>query len=190
MLFRKLVYRKSVMGHYEIVAGESVAPPGVPPVDIRFLRGGDVDEVPGSNPYLSAADVERFRSADPICIVARHGDRLAASSWMIRRDHYVTELQRVVRVREGEHFSCRSYVDESFRGHRLLSHMLYAYATSVAGPSDRLWCLIHDWNVPSARAYERVGWRRRGEMGTVVVLGRKIPVDRAQASTRRSGEAT
>ena len=177
LLFRKVIYRNVLMGRYEVPADSSTPPTKPLDLEIGFLDDSRFDEVLGTSPHLTVADVERFKRQNSVCIVARDGDRIAASSWMTWGEVYVTELQRCIHVPQGEHFSCRSYVDPDYRGKSLLSHMIHAYSSRLSA-ADRVWGLVYSWNVASVRSLEKIGWRHTGDYWTRFVLGLKIPGER------------
>lgn len=177
LVFRKAVYREVLMGRYEVAAGASQPPSRPLDLHIDFLEDPAFEEVLGTTPYLSAADVDRFKRQHSVCIVARDGDRIAASSWMTRGKVYVAELQRNVHVPEGEHFSCRSYVHEDYRGMSLLSHMIHAYSARLPA-EDCIWGVVYPWNMASVRSLEKIGWRHTGEYWTRFVFGVKVPGER------------
>ena len=177
LLLRKAIYRNVLMGRYEVPAGSSSPPTRPLDLEIDFLDDPGFDEVLGTSPYLTATNIERFKRQRSVCIVARDGDRIAASSWMTWGDVYVTELHRSVHVPEGEHFSCRSYVNQDYRGKSLMSHMIHAYSMRLPA-DDLVWGLIYPSNVASVRAFEKIGWRHTGDYWTRFVLGFKIPGER------------
>ena len=177
LLFRKAIYRNVLMGRYEVPADSSTQPARPPDLEIDFLDDSGFDEVLGTSPYLTAADVDRFKRQNSVCIVARDGERIAASSWMTWGEVCVTELQRRIHVPQGEHFSCRSYVDSDYRGKSLMSHMVHAYSMRLPA-DDLVWGLIYPTNVASVRAFEKIGWRHTGDYWTRFVFGLKIPGER------------
>jgi len=170
--FRKLIYRRTVMARYEVKAGESRAPGEACPYEVRVLDDHELDLVAGSNPHLSREDLEDLRQQTSSCLVVLDGDRVAASSWLTHGRVRVHELERVVHVPPGEHFSCRSYVDPEYRGRSLHRHMLHAKALQVP-PEHTLWCLVYDWNVASIRSLEAAGWRRSGRCWTRFLFTRR-----------------
>lgn len=186
--FRKLVYRRTVMARYEVRAGESRAPDVACPYEMRLLSADELGLVAESNPYVSREDLADLRRQTSLCLVVLDGDRVAASSWLTSGQVRVHELERVVDVPPGEHFSCRSYVDPGYRGRSLHRHMLHAKALQV--PAEHtLWCLVYDWNVASIRSLEAAGWRRTGRCWTRFLFTRQsaghipqvVPADQGAA---------
>lgn len=177
LVFRKAIYRKVLIGEFGVQAADSVAPAKHHGLMIDFLDRDDWHLALENNPYLNETDLERFRNQSATCIVARDGDRIAASTWMLQGETYVGELFRTLTVPDGQHFSCRSYVDPDYRGRALMGHMLHHYSTTIA-PSDVMWCLIFQWNHASIQTYERTGWRHRGDHRTTFILGRKFQHER------------
>ena len=177
LIFRKLVYRKVVLRRYEIKAAESLAPSMPFNLQISFLEATNFDQASGTSPYLTSEDVERFRQQDSICIVVRDGDRVAASSWMTSGNVYVPELHRFIHVPQGEHLSCRTYVNPDYRGRALMSHMIHAYSQRLS-PGDVVWGPVYERNVASIRSIERIGWRHTGDYWTRFIFGKKLPGER------------
>jgi hypothetical protein len=180
MVFRKLIYRRTVMGRYETTAGASRAPRRELELRLELLGPERFDTVLGTNPHLDADDLEHFRRQRSTCIVALDGERIVASSWMTSGLVYVDELQRTVEVPEGEHFSTRSFVDPAYRGLSLLSHLIHGFSAQQPD-TDTVWGLVYDWNVASVRSLERLGWRMTGRYSTTVILGRRFSGQRRSA---------
>lgn len=90
---------------------------------------------------------------------------------------YVSELHRYLDIPRGEHFSCRTYVQDDRRGQSLADHMIHAYSQSVP-PEDRLWGLIYSWNAASIHLVEKLGWRYSGDYWTRFIFGKKLPGER------------
>lgn len=174
LVFRKAVYRNIHMRRYETQAGASAAPRTETRLPVEFLGTGDFEAVLGTTPYVDRSDLERFRRQRTTCIVVRDAGRIIASTWMTAGDVYITELHRVVRVPEDEHFACRGYVDPEYRSHALLAHMLHAYALRLSG-DERLWGVIYPWNAASIRSVEKIGWRHTGDYWTRFILTIKVP---------------
>jgi GNAT superfamily N-acetyltransferase len=173
LVFRKAIYRRVEMRRYGTPAGESVAPTRPLELPIEILGPGEYERVLGTTPYLSAADLEHFQRQESRCIVVATDDEVAACSWMTWGDVYVSELQRTIRVPEGEHFSCRSFVHPAHQGQSLMSHMIHHYSTTVA-PTDLVWGLVYAWNTASVRSLERIGWRHRGDYWTTWIFDRQL----------------
>ncbi|MCB1257958.1 MAG: hypothetical protein KDB26_12675 [Microthrixaceae bacterium] len=171
LVWRKAIYRKVLIGEFGIRAGDSVAPPNDHGLVIDLLNQDDWHLALENNPYLNEADLARFRNQAATCIVARDGNRIAASTWMLRGGFFVTEVSRELHLRPDTHFSCRSFVASDYRGRALLSHMIHHYAMSI-DPDNQITGLVFDWNIPSIRSLERIGWRHRGDYWTTFVLGR------------------
>ncbi|MBN1461423.1 MAG: GNAT family N-acetyltransferase [Armatimonadetes bacterium] len=177
LAFRKLVYRKVSIRRYEVTAANSRAPHRPLSLRIAFLDSPGFDSVLETNPYLSSADVERFRQQNSVCIVLWDGDRIIASSWMTNGRIYVSELHRYIHIPPDEHFSCRTYVRDDYRGRSLADHMIHAYSQRVQ-PSHCIWGLVYGWNVASIRLVEKLGWRHTGDYWTRFIVGRKLPGER------------
>ena len=173
LVFRKAIYRNVQMARYEIRAGDSTGPGSDPGLSIELLGPEEFDSVLGSSPYLTADHLRDFRRQRSTCIVALDGNLIAASSWMTSGNVYVHELQRHVDVPSGEHLSCRTYVDDEYRGRALMQHLIHAYATTCQ-PQDLIWGLIHSWNTASIRSVERLGWRQTGRYWSRYVFGRQF----------------
>ncbi len=174
LVFRKTVYRKVRMGRYGYFAREAVRPHR--PLDLRIALWGPerFDAVHGTNEHLTADDLEHFRRQRTCCIVVLDGERIAASSWMTGGLVYVHELDQVIEVPEGEHFSCRSFVDPDYRGLSLFSHMVYAY-TKTLDPDVEVWGFVYYWNTASIRSLANIGWRYSGDYWTTYALWKKLP---------------
>lgn len=177
LVFRKAIYRKVLIGEFGVQAANSVAPAKHHGLVIDFLDRDDWHLALENNPYLNETDLERFRNQSATCIVARDGDRIAASTWMVRGTFYVDEIYQEIVLPETEHFSCRSFVDNAYRGHALLSHMIHHYSTTIS-PDDSVIGLVFPWNKPSIHSLERIGWRHRGDYWTTFILGRKFQHER------------
>lgn len=188
--FRKLVYRRTVMARYEVTAGESRAPAEACPLQIRLLAADELGLVADSNPYLTPEDLQELRRQTSLCLVVFDGDRVAASSWMTSGQVPIHELERVVDVPSGEHYSCRSYVDPLYRGRALHHHMLHEKARLLP-PDHLLWCLVYEWNVGSIRSLEAAGWRRTGRCWTRFLFTRQATgcVPPAVDGGSRTGES-
>jgi GNAT superfamily N-acetyltransferase len=178
LVYRKAIYRKVVMGRYEVRAADSVPPARDDDLRIELLGPEDFDRVGGSSPYLTAEDLRDFHRQSSTCIVAFDGPRIAASTWMTNGHVYVHELQRHVEVPPDEHLSCRTYVDDAYRGRALMQQLIYSYAR-ICAPQDLVWGLIHPWNVASIRSVERLGWRQTGDYWTRHVFGRQVAGERS-----------
>ena len=172
MVWRKFVHRRVEMGRYGVPTAESDGP--VEPCELTLeVWGPDrFDEIVGTNPHLDADDVRDFRAQRSQVIVVLDGDRVAASSWMTGGRVFVHELQRHLEVPEGEHFSCRTYVDPDYRGLSLMRHMIHTYSQRQP-TGDEVWGLVYDWNVASVHSLERIGWRRSGDYWTTWWFGRQ-----------------
>lgn len=177
LVYRKAVHRSVAMRRYEMPVEASRAPAGT--LDLPLdVHGPEVfEEVLASNPHSDPDDLEHFLRQRTTCIVARDGDRIAASTWMTGGRVHVHELGRTVEVPDHEHFSCRSYVDPQYRGLQLLSRMIHEYTASQP-PGDVVWGLVYDWNLHSIRSLERLGWRHTGDYRTDVVAGRVRSAER------------
>jgi GNAT superfamily N-acetyltransferase len=173
LVFRKAIYRKVEMGRFEVAARGSVAPEK--PLDLRLELWGPerFQEVAGTNPYLTADDLQHFSTQASTCIVVLDDQRIAASSWMTSGQVYVHELQRAVDVPSSEHYSCRTYVDPGYRGRAFMQHMIHGYAERCS-PDDVVWGLIYQDNIASIRSVERLGWRQTGEYWTYYVFGKQF----------------
>ena len=73
LVFRKAVYRRVQLRRYGILAGDSVGPRRRLQLTCEFLREDAYDEVLGTTPYLSPADLEHFHRQESVCIVVRDG---------------------------------------------------------------------------------------------------------------------
>lgn len=173
LAFRKLIYRKVALRRYEVEAGRRRAPRIPVNFRVEFLESPDFDRLLGTNPYLTPQDVLHFRQQRSVCIAVFDGDRIAASSWMTSGRVYVSELQRYIDVPPEEHFSCRTYVDDDYRGQALMGHMLHAYSLRLP-PTDIVWGLTYWWNTASIRSIEGLGWRHTGVYWTRFIFGRKL----------------
>ncbi len=105
---------------------------------------------------------------------------------MTSGDVYVSDLHRSIKVPPNEHFSCRTYVHENYRGRDLMSHMLSAYSRQIP-PNDIIWGPILRRNTASIRSVEKIGWRHTGDNWTRFVLGHKLPGER-HFPPRESGD--
>lgn len=174
VVYRKAVYRKIFMGRHGALVRDHVAPkrPLDPKLRLEIVGSDRFAELLGTNPHLTKVDVERFTANPSSCILIWDGDRLASSSWMTGGDVYIHEIQRTVVLPEGEHFSCRSWVEPDYRGLSLLSHMIYGY--SQAQPEgDEIWGLVYPWNKPSIASLDRIGWMLSGHYWTRYVFGQQ-----------------
>lgn len=174
LVYRKAIYRKIVMGRQGALVKEHIAParPLEPHLRLEVVGADRFGEVVGTNPHLSEGDVARFTANPSSCILIWDGDTLASSSWMTRGEVYVHELQRTLFVPEGEHFSCRSWVDVEYRGLSLFSHMIWGYA-QLQPPDDDIWGLVYPRNVASIASLARVGWQISGHYWTRYLFGIK-----------------
>jgi hypothetical protein len=185
LAFRKLIYRKVLLGRYEIRASAALPPLSRIQFKINFLTTPAYHAILGTTPYLTQSDIDHFDRQESVCIVAYDGTTVAASSWMTSGEVHVTELHRQIQVPPGEHFFCRSYVRDDYRGCDLFSHLLYAYCRQLP-PSDLVWGLIYNWNTASIRSVERLGCVHTGDYWVRFVFGIKIPGKRhfSQKKTR------
>ncbi len=184
LIFRKAIYRRVSIGRFGTLAGSSEMPEPELAFPIEFWTEEAFGRVLGTNPYLTADDIERFRHQESVCIVVLDGDRIAASSWMTRGEVFVSELQQVLSLDQSEHFSCRSYVDPDYRGHALLSHMIHAYSIRRR-PDDEVWGVQYLWNTAAVRSTERLGWRHSGTFWTLHLFGVKLSHSRRFAPRDR-----
>lgn len=183
LVFRKAIYRQVFIGEFGVRAGDSTAPAHSHDLVIEFLDRDYWDEALENNPYLSRRDLERFRNQEATCIIAREGDRIAASTWMLRGEAYVDELFRTIQLPESQHFSCRSFVAPDYRGMALMGHMVHHYSGSI-DQDHIVWGPIFHWNIASIRTFERIGWRHRGDYWTIFLFGRKIHREQHFAAPR------
>jgi hypothetical protein len=174
LVFRKAIYRKVIVGRYEVRASDCRAPDTPLALRIDFLENPDFDVVMGTNPYLTEIDMERFRQQESVCVVVLDGSRLAASAWLTSGNVYLPELHRYVFVPRGEHYGCRTYVHDDYRGHALMSHMNHAYTQQIS-PNDIIWGSAYKWNFAAIRALENIGLRHTGDYWNRFVFGLKIP---------------
>lgn len=172
--YRKLIYRKVSLERYEIPAGESRAPSYPLIHRVEIVDPDQYETIVEASPYLTIDDITRFRQQGSTCIAVMDGDRVAASTWMAKGQVLASDLQRDVTVAQDEHLSCRSYVDPTYRGQSLMSHMIHHYSQQVC-PTDTIWGLIFGWNAASVRSVERLGWRHTGTYWTTYVFGRQYP---------------
>lgn len=171
LAWRKAIHRKVSMGRYGVPTAESRPPSHDCPLPIELWGPDRFDEVVGTTPYLTTVDLEDFRRQRSTCIVVLDDGKVVASSWMTNGAVRVHELHRSVDVPAEEHFSCRSYVGEQHRGMSLLSHMIHRYSAEQP-VGDEVWGLVYDWNLPSIRSLERIGWHRSGDYWTTWWFGR------------------
>lgn len=156
LCFRKLIYRKVTMMRYESPAGTTAVPAGACPYRLDVSRDLDCEAILDSNPHLCRLDVEKFIHMDSTCVAAYDGDRIVGSTWFVRGRVFVPELHRDVEASGREHYICRSFVHPDYRGHRLLQHIIYAYASQVPA-DDLMWGLIYPWNAAPRRTAEKEG---------------------------------
>ena len=158
-------------------AGDATAPSRPCAFPIELWGPDRYDRVLHAHPYLTTDDLEHFHRQRTTCIVVLDGDRIAANTWMTGGDVYVHELQRPLAVPHGQHFSCRTYVSDDYRGQSLMGHMISTYSASVPA-DDEVWGLVYAWNTASLLSLERLGWMTTGEMWTRFVFGRPRPGER------------
>ena len=71
------------------------------------------------------------------------------------------------------------YVRPVFRGHRLLQALLSRMASDAAGRGvTTIWVWCHDWNAPSRRSIERVGFRLSARHRRRYIMGMGGPLRR------------
>lgn len=186
LTYRKAIYRKVVMRRLGATAGSHVPPKREVRYRTELLGSDRYDQILATNPYLAPSDLDHFHRQRSTCIAVYDGDRIVSSSWMTSGSVYHHELQRHMEVPQGQHFSCRSYVDPEYRGQSLFRHMVYRYARSV--PDDQLiWGLVYEWNTASLKSLESVGWKHFGEEWSTYVLGVQRP-GRSDFSTGAEAE--
>lgn len=187
LIFRKLVYRNVLMRRYDVPATEAAPPTKSSPYRFEFLEKPEYEAVLASNPHLSEADMTHLRKQRSSSVAVYDGERIIASCWHTSGHVYVGELHRYIEVPEGEHYSCRAFVDPDYRGQDLLHQMYYAYARRVPA-GDLLWGLVYPHNTPAIRSAEKLGRTYVADYWTRFVFGRKYPGQRS-LDPRRSEEA-
>jgi GNAT superfamily N-acetyltransferase len=168
--FRKFIFRRVTMGVYEAVAAES-RPFEAEGCRMELVSGRDVDPSVIANPYLQADEYENLRRRDGAsCVLARCGDAVVGSQWVLQRHAEVSDLGCAMKLDEDVHFFCHVHVREDFRGRALMSAMIHHYIT-IQNPSARFITLVYDWNTASVRNLEKLGWERTGTYSATWVLG-------------------
>lgn len=143
--------------------------------DVRFelVSAAELTRFRGLSPFLSDADIDDFRSRDCVAVVANANSRPVAVNVFVRGPGtaWVSEFGGEVPVESGEHFSCRTFVDPSYRGRGLSAQMKTFYRQGLPA-DDRLWALIMARNRSSLRGVGRCGWVSVGRWTATTVLGR------------------
>ncbi|CAN5884522.1 hypothetical protein BH23ACT2_BH23ACT2_24970 [soil metagenome] len=179
LVYRKAIHRHTLLGRWGVRAGDTVPPPGRSRFAVEIVDPSGFDEVAEHNPHLDDDALAHLRRQDSTCIIARDDRTIAASTWMTRGDVYVHDLQRFLHVPADEHFSCRSYVADDYRGAALMNHLVAVYSRHVAAQDDTVWGLIFPWNTASVRVFEKLGWRRTGDEWTRWVFDRPVAGSRS-----------
>ncbi len=165
LAWRKAIHRKVSMGRFGVPTAESRSPSRPCPLTIELWGPDRYHDVLGTNPYLTAEDLEHFDAQRSTCIVVLEDGRIVASSWMTSGRVFVHELQRSLDVPPNEHVSCRSYVDDDHHGMALMSHMIHTYSAEQ-DEGDEVWGLVYEWNTASMQSLGRIGWMRSGDYWT------------------------
>jgi len=147
---------------------------------IEAVPPGSFASLVPCSPHLSGTDVERFVSVGAVALVVRDGDHVAAMNFFVPGPGHawVDELDASVPVAEGEHFSCRTFVDPAYRGRAMFEHLVWVYASGL-GPEERIWGLVMARNAASLRSLGRNGWVATARWTATTRLGRVAAKRRA-----------
>lgn len=167
---RRILFRFNKIGFYrvDVLALQRVHVANLPTqvIPAHEVHFGDLN-----NPYLQEADFEHLRNnPESWCVVVRSGGSTIASNWYLRGRIHIPEVSRTIEHPPGAHYSCRTYVEPSFRGRRLKSHMDTCYVEAVRDCTYLTGAIYH-WNTSSIRAVVNAGWRRTGTLWSCRILG-------------------
>ncbi len=173
LAYRKLIFRRADFIECGAAARDHREP--TTPTTLAFdVVGPDgYDAMLTASPHLAQKDIDHFRTADTRLMVVLDDTAVAAMNWFVRGpgDVWISELRRSVPLAAGEHYSCRTYVDDAYRGRALAELMIYRYSETLE-PSERIWGIVMTRNKPSLRFLARLGWQATGTWTAVVRFGR------------------
>ena len=169
----KLIFREVRLGQY-VNSARCYRPPSMPCEYRIEIWGPDrYGDVLGTNPYLTASDVDHFRRQTTVCVVVLDQESIVASNWWTSGRVYVSEIDDYIDVPPGAHYSCRQWVTPDHRGKKLANHMSYAFVRTV-GPEDEFWSHVRDDNEASLRSLDRIGYRRVADIRVRWIVGIKF----------------
>lgn len=172
---RKFFYARTTMGYYTVARADATQRVS-PGYETHTRAGESVGLAELANPYVDQSDLDALRSQPGArCVLVTKGGEVVASNWYLRGNVAVHELDAVLPLPEGTHYSCRAFVHPDERGQQLVAHMKFAYLTAEP-ECTVLCCLIHDWNVASIKGVTNAGWSRDGSYRSTRVLGVRLPV--------------
>lgn len=131
------------------------------------------EELTSVSPHITRHDVDDFRRRQTSAVVMRDGGRVVAVNFFVRGPGsvWVEEFAHEVPLCDGDHYSCRTYVDPGYRGRALYDQMIAFYLRDLHA-TDRIWGLVMTRNEPSLRMLHRVGWTDWGRWIATTKFGR------------------
>ncbi len=114
---------------------------------------------------LNSEELRVAKEQGHLWVNAKHDGKVVAYIKLGFKDVYIVDYGKTIPFPEQIAFIYDTYVLPELRGHKIASHFVNELALYLEGKGySKLMCHIPTWNIASIKTYERIGFRRTGEI--------------------------
>lgn len=170
-LFRKPELRRLLVMSLSLTDNLPVVEPKIP-LEFAELTPMDFDELIALQPYLTEEVIRLRLETGHRCYITKSEGRITSTRWLAVNKVYIPYLGLPLPLAPDEFYGAEAYVVPEYRGNRIhQAFITFASKEMYEQGYRRATTFVHPRSRPAMQSVINVGFRKRGHVGFVELLG-------------------